>query len=155
MKTSVKDVMTTRFHTLSPEQPLSDAVAMFQDATREEGRKVFGMMVTDEAGRLVGMLSMYDILLFVRPKHVQIWGVMEDVDLLGFVETACRKAKSIRVGDIMTTEMITITPDTNLLVVLDLMIKKHVRRIPVIEGDRILGIIYLSDLFYNMVDQLV
>lgn len=155
MKTSVKDVMTTRFHTLSPEQPLSDAVSMFRQATREEGRKIFGIMVTDEAGRLVGMLSMYDILLFVRPKHVEVWGVMEDVDLAGIVEAACRKAKSIRVGDIMTTEMITITPDTHLLVVLDLMIKKHVRRIPVIEGDQILGIIYLSGLFYNLVDQLV
>ena len=27
------------------------------------------MMVIDEQDRLVGMLSMYDILLFVRPKH--------------------------------------------------------------------------------------
>ena len=38
-------------------------------------------MVTDEYDRLVGMLSMYDILLFVRPKHVEIFGEMDDLSM--------------------------------------------------------------------------
>jgi signal-transduction protein with cAMP-binding, CBS, and nucleotidyltransferase domain len=88
------------------------------------------MMVTDEDGRLIGMLSMYDILLLIRPKHIQVWGMMEDVDVSGLVDIACQKAKSILVGDIMTPEVLTITPDTHLLVILDIMIKKHIRRIP-------------------------
>ncbi len=40
------------------------------------------MMVTDAEDRLLGMLSMYDILLLIRPKHIQVWGMMEDVDSL-------------------------------------------------------------------------
>jgi CBS domain-containing protein len=39
--------------------------------------------------------------------------------------------------------------------VLDIMIKKHIRRIPVIAEARIQGIIYISDLFYHLLDQLV
>jgi CBS domain-containing protein len=123
-------------------------------ASRQEHQKVFGMMVTDEDGRLTGMLSMYDILLLIRPKHIQVWGMMEDVDISGLVDVACDKAKSILVGDIMTPEVLTITPDTHLLLILDIMIKKHIRRIPVVEGEKIKGIVYISNLFYHLSDRL-
>ncbi len=155
MNTTVKDVMITQFHTLRPDMPISEAVGMFKRAAEQESRKIFGMMVTDPEGRLIGMLSMYDILLFIRPKHIQIWGMMDDVDIAGLVEDACKKARDIRVDDLMTTEVITVTPDTHLLVVLDIMISKHIRRIPVLEGDRIQGIVYISDFFYHLVDQLI
>jgi len=38
--------------------------------------------------------------------------------------------------------------------VLDLMIKKHIRRLPVIEEGKIAGIVYISDLFYHLLDRL-
>jgi len=41
-----------------------------------------------------------------------------------------------------------------LLVILDIMIKKHIRRIPVVEGDKIKGIVYISNLFYHLLDRL-
>src|SRR5690606_22259863 len=106
---------TPRFHTLTPEMPISEAVRSFKAATESEGRKIFGMLVTDSIGRMVGMLSMYDILLFIQPKHVHIWGGMDDVDIVGLVDDACRRAGTILVGDIMTTEVISITPDTHLM----------------------------------------
>lgn len=145
--------MTTRFYTLTPNTPVSQAVKLFKKASREEGRRIFGMMVLDDAGKLVGMLSMYDILLFMRPKHIHIWGMMEDIDIAGIVDMACRKAQSILVGDIMAPEVITIGPDTHKLLVLDIMIKKHVRRLPVVEDGSLLGIVYISDLFYDVLDK--
>lgn len=154
VKTTARDVMTTLFHTLKPDITIAEAVTQFKKATQEEQRKVFGMMVTDMDGRLIGMLSMYDILLLIRPKHIQVWGMMEDVDVSGLVDVACQKAKSILVGDIMTPDVLTITPDTHLLVVLDIMIKKHIRRIPVVDGDKIEGIVYLSNLFYHLLDRI-
>ena len=93
----------------------------------DEGKKVFGLMVTDENDHLVGMLSMYDILLFIQPKHVHIWGEMEDIDPTQLYDERLEKVKSILVGDIMTTEVVTITPDTHLMVIADIMIKKHDR----------------------------
>ena len=155
MKTTAQDVMTTRFHTLKPGNSIAEAVRQFKRASQEEHQKVFGMMVTDMDGRLIGMLSMYDILLLIRPKHIQVWGMMEDVDVGGLVDIACQKAKSVLVGDIMTPEVLTITPDTHLLVILDIMIKKHIRRIPVVEGDKIQGIVYISNLFYHLLDRLI
>lgn len=154
MKVLVKDVMTQQFHTLSPDMSLSQAVGMFKTAGEQEGRKTFGMMVTEDNGRLIGMLSMYDILLLIQPKHIHIWGAMEDVDIAGLVESSCRQARTIRVGDAMTPDVISVTPDTHLLVALDIMIKKHIRRIPVIEDEKIQGILYISDLFYHLVEAL-
>jgi hypothetical protein len=75
-----RDIMDTRFHTLKPHETVAQAVKMFQTASREEGKKIFGLIVVDDADRLVGMLSMYDILLFIQPKHMKIWGEMEDLE---------------------------------------------------------------------------
>lgn len=154
MKATAEDIMYTRFHTLQSHIPISEAVKLFRKAGEEEQRKIFGMMVTDNQGHLIGMLSMYDILLFIRPKHIHIWGVMEDIDIAGLMDRVCEKAKSIFVGDIMTTEVITVTPETNLMVVLDIMIKKHIRRLPVLDKEKAVGIVYISDLFYHLLEKL-
>ncbi len=153
MNITVRDIMDTRFHTLTPKTPISEAVNLFKRASREEKRRIFGMMVLDSGGKLVGMLSMYDILLFMRPKHVHIWGKMDDIDIAGIIDLSCEKAKSIQVGDIMSQEIETIGPDTHKFMILDIMIKKHIRRLPVVEDGKILGIVYISDLFYDVLDR--
>lgn len=153
MGLTARHVMQTRFYTLRPDTLISAAVQVFQQASQEQ-QTVLGMMVTDESGRLVGMLSMYDIFLLLRPKHIHIWGEMEDLEVGGILEAACRRAQSMRVGDIMTTEVITITPDTHLLLVIDIMIKKHVRRLPVLEDGKLLGIVYLSGVFNHLLELL-
>lgn len=153
MNITARDIMSTDFHSLSPDLPVSEAVQEFKKAGIKEGRKIFGMMVLDSSNTLVGMLSMYDILLFMRPKHIHIWGMMDDIDIEGLVENACSNAKSILVGDIMSTDIITITPETHKFLILDIMIKKHVRRLPVVENEAIIGIVYISDLFYDVLDR--
>ena len=110
-------------------------------------------MVTDKNGYLVGMLSMYDILLYIQPKHIQIWGEMDDLDPQQLFEGMFNRVKSIQVGDLMTTEVITIQPDTHIMVIVDLMIRKHIRRIPVIEDNKIIGIVYISDVFYYLLQK--
>ena len=149
-----RDVMDTRFHTLRPQMTVTEAVAIFQRASEESGRRVFGLLVVDDNGRLVGMLSMYDIFLLLRPKHTHIWGEMADLDLTGLLAAACDRAQLILVGDIMTTELITITPDTHLLVIIDIMIKKHVRRLPVLDDGQVVGIVYLSRVFDYLLERL-
>lgn len=153
MKMTARDIMTSNFHTLTPQTPVNAAVNQFVEASQAEGRRIFGLMVVDDDGRLIGIISMYDILLFMRPKHTHIWGMMDDIDLVGIVNQACEKTKSVMVGDIMSTEVVTITPQTHLMMILDLMIKKHIRRLPVLEDGQILGIVYISDLFYHILDR--
>jgi len=145
-----RDIMDTRFHTLRPEHSIAEAVKQFQTASAEEQKKIFGLMVIDERERLVGMLSMYDILLFIRPKHAALWGEIEDLPLEGVFDELVDRVKSIRVADIMTTDVVTIGPDTHVMVIADLMIKRHIRRLPVVDGQEVVGIVYVSDLFYHL-----
>jgi len=148
-----RDIMDTRFHTLKSHETVTQAVKMFQTASREEGKKIFGLIVVDDADRLVGMLSMYDILLFIQPKHMKIWGEMEDLEPDRLFDDLLVKVKGIHVGDIMTTEVVTIGPETHILSISDLMINKHIRRLPVSEDGRITGMVYISDVFYHMLTQ--
>jgi CBS domain-containing protein len=144
------DVMTTRFMTLNPDNTITEAVKRFEAASREQGKNVFGLMVTDDTDRLVGMLSMYDILLFVQPRHANIWQELEDEEQAGAFRELLGRVKSIRVGDLMTTDVVTITPKTPLLAIVDIMIKRHIRRLPVVRDREVVGIVYISDLFYYL-----
>ena len=148
-----RDIMDTHFHTLNPHETVAQAVKMFQTASREEGKKIFGLIVVDDADRLVGMLSMYDILLFIQPKHMKIWGEMKDLEPDRLFEDLLGKVKGIQVGDIMTTEVVAIGPETHILSISDLMINKHIRRLPVSEDGHIIGMVYMSDVFYHMLTQ--
>jgi CBS domain-containing protein len=145
-----RDFMDTRFHTLHPQQSIADAFAAFQSASASEGKKVFGMMVTDDDDRLVGMLSMYDVLNYVQPKHVSIFGEMDDLDPTEAYRNRLSTIQSILVDDIMTTEVVTVRPDTHLMVIAEIMIKKHIRRLPVVEDQTVMGIVYVSDVFHRI-----
>ena len=147
------DVMTTRFMTLKPDNTIAKAVEQFQTASRQQGKNVFGLMVTNDRDRLVGMLSMYDILLFIQPRHANIWQELEDSEQAEAFETLLGRVKSIPVGDLMTTDVVTITPQTHLLTIMDIMLKRHIRRLPVVSDQEVVGIVYISDLFYHLLRQ--
>jgi CBS domain-containing protein len=67
-------------------------------------------------------------------------------DLLG-------RVKSIQVGDLMTPDVVTITPRTHLMAIMDIMLKRHIRRLPVVSDKEVVGIVYISDLFYHLLQQ--
>ena len=50
----------------------------------------------------------------------------------------------------MTTDVVTIQPDTHLMVIAEIMIKKHIRRLPVVKDQTVVGIVYVSDVFYRL-----
>jgi CBS domain-containing protein len=154
MSLTARDVMDDCFQTLRPEMSISEAVKVFERAGRRAGQRVFGIMVKDASGALVGMLSIYDIFLLVRPKQVRARGEMAAPEVAGFLEDACRRAREVRVGDIMTTELITVTPETHLVRIIDIMIEKHVRRLPVVENSKLLGIVYISRVFERLLEKL-
>jgi CBS domain-containing protein len=150
MDITAREVMDTGYFTLSPRMTIGEAFRVFQEAGEAHHQIVFGMVVTDAAGQLLGMLSMYDILLLIRPKHIHIWGEIKDVDVSGILDAALTRAESMLVSDIMTTDLITITPDMHLLRIIDIMLKKHVRRLPVLEEGKMVGMVYLSRVFQHL-----
>lgn len=56
------------------------------------------------------------------------------------------RVKSIRVGDLMTTDVVTISPQTHLLTILDIMLKRHIRRLPVVSDQEVVGIVSKTDM---------
>ncbi len=151
---TARDVMDDCFQTLRPDMSISEAVKVFERAGRRAGQKVFGIMVKDASGALVGMLSIYDIFLLLRPGQVRTRGEMAASEVPRFLADACRQVRGVQVGDIMTTELITVTPETHLVRIIDIMIEKHVRRLPVLENGRILGIVYISRVFDRLLETL-
>jgi CBS domain-containing protein len=148
-----RDIMDTWFHTINPEDTIADAVRAFRKASQAEKKSIFGLMVTDDNDHLVGMLSMYDILLFIQPKHMHILGEMEDIDPDQLFDERLERVKKIQVQDIMSTDVITASPDMHILTIVDIMIKKHIRRIPVIENREVVGIVYRSAVFYHLLNK--
>ncbi len=153
MGVTARDVMETNFCTVRPETSVPDAVRAFKEATRKLDRRVFGLAVVNEHDELVGMISMYDILVLMRPKHIHIWGEMNDIDFTGFINEILVRAKNILVGDLMTSEVLTVTPDTHLLLIVDIMTRKHIRRIPVIEAGKMIGMVHISNVFFYLMEK--
>lgn len=145
-----RDIMDHRFHTLKPDDTVLEAVKQLYSASQAQGKKIFGLMVTDEEDQLVGMLSMYDILLFIQPKHIHIWGEMEDLDPGDLFDERLESVKRVQVKDLMSTDLVTVTPYTHVFRVVDIMIKQHMRRIPVVDDKEVVGIIYRTSVFYSL-----
>lgn len=79
----------------------------------------------------------------------QLEGIITEKDI---VESAVAKEiniKKTRVRDIMTTGMITISPEADLSKAVDLMIRENVRRLPVTRNKRLLGLLTVKDILNN------
>jgi len=150
-----RDIMSPRFHILSPANSIAEAVKMFHIASVEEQKRIFGLMVIDEKDQLVGMLSMYDIILFIQPKHIHVWSEIEDLEAHAIFGELLDRVKSVRVSDIMTTNVVTVKPQTHVMAIADLMIKRHIRRLPVVDGNNVVGVVYISDLFYHLLEKVL
>lgn len=146
--------MNTRFHSLRPEQSIVEAIQLFKIAGEKEGKKIFGMMVIDD-DRLVGMLSMFDILLYIQPKHIGIFGEIEDISPEPLFKSLLNRVKKVRVEDLMSSLLVSVESDTHVLVVMDMMIKKHIRRLPVVDNHKVVGIVYRSELFDYLMDEIL
>jgi CIC family chloride channel protein len=122
----VKDAMTKKLITITPNSPLSEVAEIMAKNT------IKGMPVLDDNGRLVGMVTLTDVLQ------------------VHFDQRATTKVSSV-----MTKELITTIPDESLYVAFDKMTSNQIGRLPVIEpGDslKLIGIITREDVWrvYNI-----
>jgi CBS domain-containing protein len=96
------------------------------DAARVLVDRNIGGIVVTESGRPTGILTERDVLrLAARTPSELAW---------------------IRVGSVMTREMITAGPEDELGTTMDLMTNNKVRHLPIFEGDRLVGIVSIGDL---------
>ena len=116
----VRDYMTTRLITFTPEMEVMSAVNLLVK------HNISGAPVIDKAGKLVGMLSERDCLniAFVAAQDTCIAGP---------------------VSQFMSTEVITVDPDINLSQLASMFLSKSYRRYPVVEDGKLVGQISRAD----------
>jgi CBS domain-containing protein len=96
------------------------------DAVAEMNKKRIGCIVIVDEGRLAGIFTERDVLRRV---------VGADVD-----------PKTVRVGDVMTRNVHTITPHTTIEQTMELFAEKRCRHIPVVDQGELRGLISIGDI---------
>ena len=142
------DVMTSDVLTI-------DANASVLDAARTMLRnRVSGMPVADLHGKLVGMLTEGDLLRRAETgteRHRSHWLEL----LLGPGRAAAdyTVAHARKVGEVMTDRVVTIAPDATLDQAVALMERHKVKRLPVVAGGKLVGIVSRADFLRALVLQ--
>jgi CBS domain-containing protein len=148
MSLLARDLMVTEFETIRPDDTVQEAIRLMRFTRHgQQGRRIFGLVVQDNMENLVGMLSMSDILHHVRPPFKKMWTNRVGLTWGGQFEAACERAKKTQVREIMNPAVITVKPENNIAEIIDLITLHHIRRIPVICGKRVCGMVYISDVF--------
>lgn len=150
----VKDVMTTAVVTVEDSSTLHDATITFAI------NGISGAPVVDDQGNLTGVLSETDILSFVKTLQEEIHRKepatsflsvpLEDILKDEKLANVYRDISSKKVRDIMTRDVITVSADTSVMEAIEMMIKKDVNRVPVVEQGKIVGIVTKGDIIWAL-----
>ncbi len=116
----VKEIMTTGVKTIRPEDTVKKL------AEEMVKNKIGSLVVVSGSGGVVGIATERDII--------------EDVVLSG------KNPEEMKVQDIMTKDLITVNPSNTLEEAADVMVNHHIKKLPVIEGGRLIGIVTATDL---------
>jgi CBS domain-containing protein len=99
------------------------------------------------SGKLVGIASEADLLHRHEIGTEQSTRRTSWLGLLsGSSVSAYVKSHATRARDIMTTDVLTVAPDTPVADIANLLERRHVKRVPVVEGRRVVGIVSRSNL---------
>jgi len=99
--------------------------ALVYDALQTMAEKEVGALIVTEGRRVVGIFS--------------------ERDYARRVILAGRSSRTSPVREMMTTRVLFVSPDDTVDDCMGLMTKKHVRHLPVMEGDRLVGVISIGD----------
>ena len=133
----VKDIMNTNVRTTRPDSSINDvAIVMCFN-------KISGLPVIDDDEKIVGIISEKDILNGIYP-NVSEFMEMGRVDFES-LEQEYRDLINLKVQDLMTSKVLTVTPEDPVLRAVSVMGINKIRRIPVAEDGMLCGIISMGD----------
>ena len=132
-------IMTRSVITVAPDAGILDA------ANTMLRHHVSGLPVVDSAGRLVGIVSEGDFIrrseISTQRKRGRWLKVLLGDSAVDYVQEHGR-----RVSDVMTSDPITVTEDATLEEIVDTMETNGVKRLPVMRGDELVGLVSRANL---------
>jgi len=142
MKTA-RDIMTRKVVTVKKDQPISDLSKLFIE------NHFNGVPVLDDAGKVIGVVTQSNLI--EQNKNLHIPTVIALFDAVLFLESEkkfeadVKKLTGSKIEDIYHKNPITVSPDTDLGEITTIMAEKDVHTLPVLENDKLVGIIGKKD----------
>jgi CBS domain-containing protein len=134
-KLAAKDIMTEQVHTVRPADPLWKVIDVICR------HRVSGVPVLDGKGQLVGLISERDILHALYP----VSSARKPSAAAG--RGRLRNINELVARDIMVVKVITAAPETEALRLASVMALRKIRRIPIVSGRRLVGIVSHGDVY--------
>ena len=135
------DVMSPNVISVPPDAPVLEAVRLMLQ------HKVSGLPVVDAAGRLVGVVTEGDFLRRAETgteKRRPRW--LEFLVGPGRVAEEYSHTHGRKVEEVMTYSPVTVTEDTPLSDIVQLMERRRIKRVPVMRGNQLMGIVSRANL---------
>jgi CBS domain-containing protein len=137
-----RDIMTQPVITVRPETPVTEVITLLLQ------HRISGVPVVDAAERVVGIVSEGDLILRERANRRRT--SMAYLFRQLFMDHAkladeYRKAHGMVAADVMTREVVTVNPGTPVEEIAHLLAERQIKRVPVVEDDRLVGIVSRAD----------
>ena len=146
---NASDIMTTKVITVKKDTSLQDLARILYD------NHINGVPVVDDGDRLIGIICESDLIR--KDKKLHIPTVVSVFDAVFYLESPKKLEKEIerinatQVEDLYTKDVLTIDEKTEIDEIATIMTQKKIYTIPVVDGDRVVGIIGKSDLIRTLV----
>lgn len=141
----VKDVMSREVIPIGEEELVAKAAWLMHH------HKVSGLPVLDDQGNLVGMITESDIVQVTIPKILQDIGVVPNIPGLEKYTENLKDLGGRRISGLVSTRrLISVEEDTSLGEAIALMVAHNIKKLPVVDGTTLKGIITYSDIIALM-----
>ncbi|HET9816413.1 MAG TPA: CBS domain-containing protein [Xanthobacteraceae bacterium] len=140
-----KDVMTSPVISVEPDASIWQAVRIMLQ------RRISGLPVIDKHGYLVGMVTEGDFLRRAETgtqRHRSRW--LEFLLGPGRLADEYTRSHGRKIQDIMTSDPVTVTEDTSLDEVVRTMEKRGIKRLPIVRGNDVVGMITRANLVHAL-----
>ncbi len=145
---TVKDIMTREIITVSPETEIIQATKLLLE------NRINGVPVTDETGKLVGILCQSDLIAQQKKLPIPSFFTFLDglitLTSMKQLEKQVQKIAAITVAQAMTPNPVTVQPDTDIEKVAALMVDNSFHTIPVVDKGVLVGIVGKEDILKTL-----
>ncbi len=135
----VSQIMTKEVHTVEPAQTLKECAEVMNK------KRANGLVVVDN-GKVVGVITKADIFKAILPRYPDIIEDERHMTDLEYIEERAHKLYEVRVKEIMGTPPITVSSDAPVVRAGSQMILRRVKQVPVLDKNKLAGIITLTDI---------